>query len=53
MKSLFTKMLILCIGSFLTFGFMGCEKKGPMEEAGKKIDKAVDSAKEKIEDATE
>ena len=52
MKSLFSKILIICISSSLAFGFMGCEKKGPVEKAGEKVDQAVDTAKEKVEDVT-
>jgi len=53
MKSLFTKILILCVSSFLTFAFIGCEKESPAEKAGKQFDQAVESAKDKIEEVTE
>ena len=53
MKSLFTKTLILCVSSVLTFAFFGCEKEGPAEKAGKQFDQAIESAKEKVEEATE
>ena len=53
MKSLFRKILILCISSFFIFTFIGCENEGPAENAGKQIDQAVDSAKESVEEATE
>ena len=29
----------------LVVGLSGCEKEGPMEKAGKKVDKAVDDIK--------
>jgi len=35
----------------LVVGLCGCEK-GPMERAGKQVDKAVEKAGDKIEDAT-
>jgi hypothetical protein len=53
MKSLGRKTLILCISAFLTFAFIGCKKEGPGEKAGKKIDKALDATKDKVNDATE
>ena len=53
MKSLSTKILVLCISSFLAFAFIGCNNEGPAEKAGKNLDQAVDSAKEKVEEVTE
>lgn len=53
MKSLSTKILVLCISSFLAFAFIGCNNEGPAEKAGKQFDQAVDSAKDKVEEATE
>lgn len=41
--------MILFIGilsSFVAFATMGCEKEGDVEKAGKKVDEAIDSAKE-------
>lgn len=35
----------------LVVGLCGCEK-GPMERAGKQVDKAVEKTGDKIEDAT-
>ena len=53
MKSSFIKVVILCISSFFAFAFMGCEKEGPAEKAGKQFDQAIESAKEKAEEVTE
>jgi len=53
MKSLVTKILVLCVSAFFTSAFIGCEKEGPAEKAGKKFDQAVGAAKEKVEEATE
>ena len=40
--------------SVLVFGLTGCEKKeGPMERAGKQVDKAVESAGKQVEKAGE
>ena len=33
-------------------GFSGCEREGPMERAGKKIDKAVEDTGKAIKEAT-
>ena len=38
---------LLC--SFLAFATLGCEKEGPLEKAGKKVDETVDSAKEAVD----
>jgi len=42
---------ILC--SLLGFATVGCEKEGPAEKAGKKMDKAVDSAKKTFKEMTD
>lgn len=34
-------------------GLIGCEQKGPVEEARAKIDEAVEEAGEKLEEASE
>ena len=36
----------------LVVGLCGCEKLGPLERAGKQVDKAVEKTGDKIEDAT-
>lgn len=46
---------ILVIGlaaSCLLVSAVACEKEGPGEKAGKEIDRALDSAKQKLDDAT-
>jgi hypothetical protein len=46
---------ILLVGlalSSLLLGTVACEKEGTAEKAGKKVDRAFDSAKEKLNDAT-
>ena len=52
MKTLKKIMILLGIGMFLAF-VTGCEKEGPMEKAGKKIDKTVEKAGDKIEETGE
>lgn len=39
---------VLC--SFVAVATIGCEKEGPMEKAGKKVDEAVDSAKKAVDE---
>lgn len=43
--------VVLCavIGVFA----VGCEKEGPMEKAGKKVDEALDSAKKEVKKMTD
>lgn len=50
--SLFKKILIIIFAVSLTAGVYGCKKEGPAESAGKKIDNALDRAKEKLDDAS-
>lgn len=38
--------------AMLVVGLCGCEKEGPLERAGKQVDKTVEKAGDKIEDAT-
>jgi len=47
-----SKAALLCLLAIFVLSAMGCEKEGTAEKAGKKIDEAVSSAKEKINDAT-
>jgi predicted small lipoprotein YifL len=47
--TLIRKVLLLVSGFMLVFSMASCEKKGPAEKAGEKIDKAVEKAGEKIE----
>jgi hypothetical protein len=42
---------ILC--SVLGFTTIGCEKEGPAEKVGKKVDKAIDSAKKTFKEMTD
>ena len=37
----------------LMVGLYGCQKEGPLEKAGKKVDKAIEKAGEQIEKAGE
>jgi len=43
-------ILVLAMGMYITVtGLSGCKKEGPMEKAGKEIDKAAEKTGEKIE----
>jgi hypothetical protein len=37
----------------LSFGLEGCEKKGPLEEAGEAIDEGIEEVGDELEDAAE
>lgn len=47
-KRLFGVLVVL-----LGVSLSGCEEKGPMEQAGEKIDEAVEEAGDKLEQATD
>lgn len=52
MNSMFKKGIILFVLIMITFVQIGCKKEGTAEKTGKGIDKALDTAKDKINDAT-
>lgn len=46
-------VIIVCIALILlAFSTAACEKEGTAEKAGKEVDRALDSAKKKIDEAT-
>lgn len=47
------KALILLCGIMLVFSLAACHKEGPMEKAGKKIDKAAKKVGDDLEKAAE
>ena len=47
-----SKAALLCLLVVFVLFATACEKEGTAEKAGKKIDEAVSSAKEKIDEAT-
>ena len=48
------RTIVVCfVIAFFAVGLTACEKEGPAEKAGKKIDQAFDAAKEKVHEATE
>jgi hypothetical protein len=52
MKSIFKKMITVSALLFFTLAVAACSDEGTAEKAGKEVDKAFDSVKEKIHDAT-
>jgi len=46
-QSVITAMMIIV----LAIGLYGCAKEGPIEKAGKKVDKAIEKTGEHIEEA--
>lgn len=46
------KFLAIVMLILLTLSLVACEKEGAAEKAGKKFDKILDSAKDKVKEAT-
>jgi hypothetical protein len=50
----FKKLTIPALAGFVLLGGLtACEREGPMERAGEKIDKSAEKAGDKVERATE
>jgi hypothetical protein len=48
------RRLLFVIVSIITLGSIAaCDREGPMERAGEKVDKAVEEAGDKVEKATD
>lgn len=45
-------VLILCLVAFMSVAY-GCEKEGPAEKAGKKMDQAIDKAGDTLKELGE
>ncbi|MBE0598931.1 MAG: hypothetical protein IH614_16880 [Desulfuromonadales bacterium] len=50
---MFRKGLIVFAAVVLSLGLVACEKKGPLEKAGEKIDQGVENTKDAVQDATQ
>ncbi|OKY75359.1 MAG: hypothetical protein BM485_08820 [Desulfobulbaceae bacterium DB1] len=50
--SIIKKLMGVCLVSVLAMSLAACSEEGSAEKAGKEVDKAFDSAKEKVHDAT-
>lgn len=46
------KLFLVLAAAVVTFSLGACEKKGPFEKAGEKIDKAGEKTGDKIKDVT-
>jgi hypothetical protein len=53
MKKLAQRIITALMMVALMAGLCGCTKEGPIEKAGKKVDKAIEKAGEQIEKAGE
>ena len=51
--SIFKRTLLSLVAAGLILGLVGCEKEGPMEKAGKKVDEAVEQTEKAIKEKTE
>lgn len=49
----FKTIVALFLMAILAFAFVGCEKDGPAEELGEKVDDAIDDAGDAMEDAAD
>ena len=45
-------LMMIALAAFMA-PLVGCEEKGPMEEAGEKVDEAARDTKEAVKDATD
>ncbi len=53
MKRLVQSVVIALMAIVLAVGLSGCTKEGPVEKAGKKVDKAIEKTGEQLEKAGE
>ena len=53
MKKFIQSVITALMVTVLAVGISGCTKEGPVEKAGKKIDKTIEKAGEQIEKAGE
>ena len=49
----FGKSVVVLVALFVLGGVLGCEREGPAERAGEKIDETVDKAQEQTEETLE
>ena len=48
--SFLKKTIVTLTMLLLVFSFVGCEREGPAERAGKKIDQTIEDAKKSLEE---
>ena len=51
--SIFKRSILSLVAAGLILGLVACEKEGPMEKAGKKVDEAVEKTEKAIKEKTE
>jgi len=49
----FRRSIVVLVALFALGGVFGCEREGPAERAGEKIDETMEKAQEKTEEAVE
>jgi hypothetical protein len=49
---LLRKLVMLMTAILLVGGLFGCEKEGPAEKAGKKMDQVFEDVKDKVDEAS-
>jgi hypothetical protein len=49
----FKKLTIPALAGILMLGGTACDREGPMERAGEKVDRSVERAGDKVERATD
>ncbi|MBC6904325.1 hypothetical protein DWB84_02425 [Saccharophagus sp. K07] len=53
MAKAYTLALMLALFGATSFSLVGCDRDGPMEKAGEKVDRAAENTGDAIEDACE
>jgi predicted small lipoprotein YifL len=48
----FKKIILAMVMLSIVGSFAACERKGPMERAGEKVDKGAEKTKDAVKDAT-
>jgi hypothetical protein len=51
--SIIKKSILSLVAAGLVMGMVACEKEGPMEKAGKKVDETVEKTEKVIKEKTE
>lgn len=51
-RTMWKKLMVLMVLGLFVAMHVGCEKEGTAEKAGKEVDKAYDSAKDKFKEMT-
>ena len=49
----FKRSILSLVAAGLIMGLIACEKEGPMEKAGKSVDKAIEKTEKAVKEKTE